>query len=598
MPEGKRLQFKKSTKSALEKIQCLGQGLQKDSKKNIIKKSARPRTKPFNHIKQYNAPSVRVKIPFYCATTDGPFCNEPGFDIRRERAHSAERCREMQRVIVQNASKWWGSTKEKCASAPPSHSKLQSEIQGNLNLPQIVGNSPNTLKNDACRMKTESMSSKEQHLNALPARRLRLTRKERSKPLETAMLKRQHIFTCHGITSDFQCGKVTEDEQSSSLRQPLVFSSSQIGTSYLKTVTRTGLAPQPYNHHSLKRRQIQLLNNCMKLYMGSSSTESFCPTTTIPLSQDHQTERIPSPFHSILISGEPLVSPPSFANYTGKATDIDFLAQQIRHLKLGKKGLRTYTELQKDVGNQECEDKNLSPKNPSFTTQNSSTSEPGLQHSSKESSEENGKTLQEKKGRKEFPELQVDKTVLFDNQQGCSLKLEEKIIKHQETDLNYLPPEPTGSAAEEIELDTFCIPKLDFQLTPDNGIDGTFYPQADLHKFSLSGINDTKPLQCSMKASPHGPFSSEILEKETMVPSSRPSNATTQAGYGVCFSQSQSPILQKSEGNSSYDLAKAQLFQDIIDLSISFQGKFLYNDVPLDTPKIFITETDENNEKD
>ncbi|KAM4012876.1 uncharacterized protein ACNLHF_004387, partial [Anomaloglossus baeobatrachus] len=123
--------------------------------------------------------------------------------------------------------------------------------------------------------------------------------------------------------------------------------------------------------------------------------------------------------------------------------------------------------------------------------------------------------------------------------------------------------------------DAVFIPKLKFEFTPDNSIDWT---RPGSNNGGAPGKNALRVLDA---CTPRGPtFSKSMLKKASMlysqddVPAGSSESALRFSGAGDTPSLSAGPP------------------QRIVDLSISFQGKYEEQEIPADVPKILLTEED------
>ncbi|XP_040261684.1 uncharacterized protein LOC120977697 [Bufo bufo] len=120
------------------------------------------------------------------------------------------------------------------------------------------------------------------------------------------------------------------------------------------------------------------------------------------------------------------------------------------------------------------------------------------------------------------------------------------------------------------------IPKLKFGFTPDNSIDWTMPvpPPMDSNRGGPTKKNDPRILSA---CTPRGPtFSKSVLKKSFMLP-----------GQDLpCGSSEPALRLARARDVTSCPLDR------IVDLSISFQGKFEEQEIPADIPKILLTEED------
>ncbi|XP_075041859.1 uncharacterized protein LOC142101343 isoform X2 [Mixophyes fleayi] len=121
--------------------------------------------------------------------------------------------------------------------------------------------------------------------------------------------------------------------------------------------------------------------------------------------------------------------------------------------------------------------------------------------------------------------------------------------------------------------DAIFIPKLQFEFTPDNSIDWTAFHQPAAN--STGGLNKRNDPGITKPCTPRGPsFSKSVLKKSSTLPN----HGSISRGHP------ESPSAGEVTRNSRYPL------YGIVDLSISFQGKFEDQEIPTDIPKILLTE--------
>ncbi|XP_071980999.1 uncharacterized protein [Engystomops pustulosus] len=120
------------------------------------------------------------------------------------------------------------------------------------------------------------------------------------------------------------------------------------------------------------------------------------------------------------------------------------------------------------------------------------------------------------------------------------------------------------------------IPKLRFEFTPDNSVDWTMHvpPPPGSQRGAPAKRNEPRDLQA---CTPRGPsFSKSVLRKSCMLP-----------GPGGSSVSAQSLSITGDVTRKS-----SRPMDRIVDLSISFQGKFEAQEIPADIPKILLTEED------
>ncbi|CAI9600021.1 unnamed protein product, partial [Staurois parvus] len=123
------------------------------------------------------------------------------------------------------------------------------------------------------------------------------------------------------------------------------------------------------------------------------------------------------------------------------------------------------------------------------------------------------------------------------------------------------------------------IPKLKFEFTPDNSIDWTTLPQLLTNKHS-NHVKEKDP-SITMPCTPRGPsFSKSILKKSSasqgFIPTARSNSESIPGSFGA--------------ENSAQDSVPP--LHGIVDLSISFQGKYEGDEIPKDIPKLLLMEED------
>lgn len=129
------------------------------------------------------------------------------------------------------------------------------------------------------------------------------------------------------------------------------------------------------------------------------------------------------------------------------------------------------------------------------------------------------------------------------------------------------------------EENAIFIPKLKFEFTPDNSIDWTALPQSlpDQHGNQVKEKNPRITKPCT----PRGPsFSKSVLKKSSAsqgcIPAANGNSESTPGSFGA----------ESSAKDNCPPL------YGIVDLSISFQGKYQGDEIPKEIPKILLMEED------
>ncbi|XP_066436533.1 uncharacterized protein [Eleutherodactylus coqui] len=140
----------------------------------------------------------------------------------------------------------------------------------------------------------------------------------------------------------------------------------------------------------------------------------------------------------------------------------------------------------------------------------------------------------------------------------------------------------TRSTAE----DAVFIPKLQFEVTPDNSIDWTMIGPTplDSNKRCPTKKNDLSILNAF---TPRGPSISKSLLKKSFMLSGH-----DLLPDGPSKSAQRFPSAEDVTRSSRHPLDR------IVDLSISFQGKFEKQEVPANIPKILLSEDDDDDDDD
>ncbi|XP_069799790.1 neurofilament heavy polypeptide-like isoform X2 [Dendropsophus ebraccatus] len=158
---------------------------------------------------------------------------------------------------------------------------------------------------------------------------------------------------------------------------------------------------------------------------------------------------------------------------------------------------------------------------------------------------------------------------------------QDKLMQHVWSRTNDIIRQSQGVLVltKSTDEDAIFIPKLQFEFTPDNSIDWTALgpPLSGSHKGGPTKKGDPRVMRPS---TPGGPtFSKSVLKKSFMLTSQALPGAFSESALGF---------------SSAGDVTRAgsHPVDRIVDLSISFQGKFEEEKIPADIPKILLTEED------